>query len=260
MTVLALASVKHAPGVTTAAVSLAAAWNGDVVVMEADPSGGDVAARAHLAQEPGLLTLAAAGRRPDGALDLAPHCQSLPAGGLVVVAPSAPALASSAIATVASRLAATGRDLLVDCGRLFPASPAEAMVAAADVVLLVAEPTVTAVEHLRVRMPSPAGVSTSAVGVLLVGDRPYGPEEVEAALGVPVVGALAVDRRLDVHTARRLVCYRIQQARALRDASAGAVADRGDVATGRRGDRPGGVHRAARQPAFHRERAAGSGC
>jgi len=196
MTSIALASVKHSPGVTTAAVALAAAAGADAVVVEADPSGGDVAARARLALEPGLLTLAAAARHPMTPLDLPPHAQPLPAGGSVVVAPAAPELAASAVATVASRLPqARGAFLvLIDCGRLVAGSPAEAAVRGADALVVVTEPTVAAVEHLRARLLFLRDLNES-LSLLLVGDRPYGPGEIGATLGVPVAGVLAVNPR-----------------------------------------------------------------
>src|SRR4051794_21000932 len=90
MTAVALASLKHSPGVTTAALALATAAGDDAVAVEADASGGDVAARAGLAMEPGLLTLAAAARHENQRLDLDldPHLQRLACGTPVLVAPS----------------------------------------------------------------------------------------------------------------------------------------------------------------------------
>jgi hypothetical protein len=196
MTVVALASVKHAPGVTTAAVALAAVWHGDAVVVEADSSGGDIAARVRLPLDPGLLTLAAGGRRPGARLELSRHAQALPAGGSVVVAPVAPDLTANAVATVASRLPAAleGRHGLIDCGRLSSGSPCLHAVRGADLLIVLAEPTVTAVEHLRSRLDF-LRAATPRLAVVLVGDRPYGPTEVSEALDVPVVGAVAVDPR-----------------------------------------------------------------
>src|SRR3546814_7331924 len=90
MTVVGVLSVKHAPGATTAAVAIATASATDAVVVECDPAGGDIAARGHLAVEPGLVSLAAAGRHPTSHLDLLGHSQHLPTGVPVVVAPTAP--------------------------------------------------------------------------------------------------------------------------------------------------------------------------
>jgi hypothetical protein len=214
MTTLALASVKHAPGVTTTAVALASAWGGGAVVVEADPTGGDIAARARLPLEPGLLTLAASARHAESALDLHRHEQQLPGGGAVVVAPIEPELAGAAISTLAARLASTTADLVViDCGRLSQATASSAAFESADLAVFVLEPTVSAVEHVRMRLASPSTPRPRRTAALLVGDRPYRPADVEHALGIPVLGAIAIDPRgvAAVHTgssARRSLLVR----------------------------------------------------
>ena len=65
MTVVALASVKGSPGVTTAATALAAAWptGRQVLLVEADPFGGDLAPRYGSTVTGGLASLFAAARR-----------------------------------------------------------------------------------------------------------------------------------------------------------------------------------------------------
>lgn len=197
MTTIALASLKHSPGVTTAAVAIASAAGEDAVVIEADASGGDIAARSRLTLEPGLVTLAASGRHFGSGLDFDGHVQRLPAGGRVVVAPMEPEVAAAAIATTAPRLTAAhgARLTIVDCGRFTSSSPVRPVFRSADVVLLVLEPTVAAVEHLRRRLPSFDRPVLGRVAALLVGDRPYRPVEVEHALGITVVGSLPVDPR-----------------------------------------------------------------
>jgi MinD-like ATPase involved in chromosome partitioning or flagellar assembly len=197
MTTIALASAKHGPGVTTAAVALAAAFGDGAVVIECDPAGGDIAARTRLAVEPGLVTLAASGRHAGAALDVQRHAQPLPAGGIAVIAPADPERTATAIATIASRLChSTGAGLaVVDCGRLFPGSPSQPVLAGADLVVLVLEPTVTAVEHALARLPLLRLIGAQNVAALLVGSRPYSTTEVEHALALPVLGAIAVDPR-----------------------------------------------------------------
>lgn len=197
MTTVALFSVKHAPGVTTAAVALAAAYGDGAVVVEADPAGGDIAARSRLTLEPGLLTLAAAGRRVGTALDFSPHVQSLPGGGDVVVAPVDPDLATAAITTTAPRVAAAhgAQFTIIDCGRFSVESPARPVIRSADVAVVVIEPTVAGVEHLRARVGGLDRPILGRLAALLVGDRPYGAAEVEHAVGIPVLGSLAVDPR-----------------------------------------------------------------
>ena len=62
MSMVALASAKGAPGVTTTAVALGAVWPRRVLVAECDPAGGDLAARFRLPPEPNLVALGMAAR------------------------------------------------------------------------------------------------------------------------------------------------------------------------------------------------------
>ncbi|MBI2169367.1 MAG: chromosome partitioning protein [Actinobacteria bacterium] len=199
MTVVALTSAKHAPGVTTAALALASAWSveDEVILVEADPAGGDVAARVGLGLEPGLVTLAASSRHAGSPLAPLDHVQPLPAGGQVVAGPPSPAQATTAIASLASRfvpaLRANGHGI-VDCGRWSSTSTVGPVVADADLVLLMLEPTVSGVEHARIRLDELAA-SSRLCALLLAGERPYLPDEVAAVLGVLVAGALPADPR-----------------------------------------------------------------
>ena len=197
MSAVALASVKHSPGVTTTALALATAAGAEAVVVEADPAGGDIAARAGLALEPGLLTLAAAARHAGTRISVDAHLQHVACGAAVLVAPSSPELASGALRTIGSRLASVveGRIGFIDLGRVTDGVSALERIPGADLVLLVAEPTVAGVEHLRVRLADDRNAHSTPTAVLLVGERPYRSADVEEALGIPVVGALAVDPR-----------------------------------------------------------------
>lgn len=197
--IMALLSAKHSPGTTTTAVALALAAGG--LVVEADRQGGDVAARARVPLEPGLLTMAAAGRHPASPLPL--HTQPLPSGVEAVVAPTAPDQAEAALATVGQRLVpalrSRGAPVFVDCGRWSPVTDL-GLLGACDMVVMVTEPSVAGVEHVRARL-EPIRSAARRLAVVLVGDRPYGVAEVEAALAVPVAGPLPVDPRgaLDVY-------------------------------------------------------------
>ncbi len=197
MTAIALASLKHAPGVTTAALALAAAAGDGAIAVEADPSGGDLAARADLTLEPGLLTLAAAARHEGRRLDLDRHLQRVPCGTSVLVAPSSAKLAAAGLATIGSRLASAldGRIGFLDLGRVSDLGELALRAPGVDLALLVAEPTVAGVEHVRVHSTDQPDALPVPLAVLLVGDRPYRPSDVEGALGLPVAGALAVDPR-----------------------------------------------------------------
>jgi len=199
MSVVALASVKASPGVTTTLLALAATWptNRQLLLIEADPDGGDLAARTGLTTDPGLTSLAAAGRRElvDGELDR--HSQPLPGGVPAIVAPADGDHAARALDVVGGRLAGaaaglTGRDVLVDCGRLRPNSPAASLAVQADLLVLVARPQLDELQHLR---PALARLTDARMrpALLLIGDRPYPAAEVARVLDVPVLTPLPHD-------------------------------------------------------------------
>ena len=70
--IVALGSIRGAPGVTSWAVLLAAAWPPEFqierVVLEADPAGGVLGARYGLGVEPGVAAFLASLRRNDAEL------------------------------------------------------------------------------------------------------------------------------------------------------------------------------------------------
>jgi hypothetical protein len=89
--------------------------------------------------------------------------------------------------------------LIVDVGRLDPASPALPLLAEADVVLLVTRLSVEAVDALDVRMPALAQAADGyeRLRLLTVGDSPLGTDRVltGAATVVPVLAMVPQDRR-----------------------------------------------------------------
>ncbi|MGD9793834.1 MAG: hypothetical protein AB7V43_10170 [Acidimicrobiia bacterium] len=198
MTVVAILGSKHSPGATTLAVALGAVTSADddALVVEADPAGGDVAARAGLPLDPGLLTLAAAGRRGLTAALLDVHTQRLANGTPVLVAPSSPEHAHAAVRGLAGNMEDTLRGraglTIVDVGRWDPQSPASEILRSVDVIVAVFRPTVEGVEHLRTRLAAIPGLPVVAV---MVGEHPYRVEEVRSALGLDVVHVIADDPR-----------------------------------------------------------------
>ncbi len=90
MALIVLAADKGAPGVTTAAVAIAAVWPRPVLLAECDPAGGDLVYRlpaeggGMLNPARGLLSLAATARRGLRAGQIWEHTQRL-AGGLDVL-------------------------------------------------------------------------------------------------------------------------------------------------------------------------------
>jgi hypothetical protein len=235
MAYIAFASAKGSPGVTTAVAALAATWpvDRDLIVAELDPAGGDLIVRFDLAPEPGLVTLAAAGRRELGPGTLLAHTQSLPvadratgegaASRRALLAPVSAEQASASLTALrgglVAALAGLDADVLVDCGRLDPSSPAFDVAMGADLLVMVARPVVSEVHHLSTRL---ASISSRAVSVLMVGDRPYEVSEVAGAVGAEALGTLPADGRAasaltDGHANALRV---LRRSRLLRDARA----------------------------------------
>ena len=197
MSLLTLVSAHGSPGVTTTALALAATWPEPrgCLLVEADPFGGVIAARYGLGDSPGLSTLAATARGgfDDDAVEA--HTQRLPGGLAVLVGPPSPEEARAVWRDVSGPLTtwAASRidlDLIIDRGRIQSATG----VPDGGLALVVTRPSV---DQLR-----PAGIRQAAlaeagidVSLLLVGDRPYGADEVVATMQVPVAGAVAWDPR-----------------------------------------------------------------
>lgn len=199
---VAICSVKGSPGVTTFSLALAARWpnpHASCVVVEADPAGGDVAARFDQPTTPGLVSLAAASRRDDDPRLVWRHTQALPGGLPVVVAPVGAEQTRAALTALddADSLHRAGRAdkavVVVDCGRLDPGSPAAAFLHAADHALVMVRAHAADLAHLASRL---AAISRRArqVHVLLVGPG-HTAGEVARELGVPVLGTVPDDRR-----------------------------------------------------------------
>jgi hypothetical protein len=189
VTLIALASAKGSPGVTTLALALAHVWPRPVLLAECDPAGGDIAA-GYLAgaADPGrnLLDLTVAARRTDLDSALRSHLVALDDSGSRSVLPGlrGPEQAA-AVASWWGRIAAMFADLhdlrelhdlrdgddpshrhvddranlggtaaavdvLADCGRLAADHPPTAVLRRADVAVLVMRPTLRSISHARV--------------------------------------------------------------------------------------------------------------
>jgi hypothetical protein len=171
--------------------------------VEADPAGGDLVARFQLPPEPNLVSLGMVARR--GRLtpeEVWGHTQRLPRGLAVLTGLRAGGQARglgrlwSLLPAALSQLDA---DVLVDCGRLVADTAAEDLVRRAEVVVLVARPTVEGVLHLANRLEALGRLGVTAE-VVLVGEQPFDRAGVQQALvgeGItaPVRGVLADDPR-----------------------------------------------------------------
>jgi hypothetical protein len=204
---IALASLKASPGVTTAALALAALWPGEqkVLAVEADPAGGDLAARFGINPVPGLVSLSAAARREHRARSAFEHAQQLPGGLPLIAAPASAEQASSAL----ELLAGDGQQLwenlaqdpgvvaVVDCGRLDPGSHTHQIIAAADVALLVARPTLDECDRLAKSLDTlalRAEATGTELGLVLAGPG-FEREQVQASMRMRVWAQLPHDRK-----------------------------------------------------------------
>lgn len=199
MSLTCLCSAHGSPGVTTISLALVGVWpeRRRTLLMEADPWGGMLTARLGLSDHPGLVSLAAAGRHGLDEGLVWQHAQRAGDGVAVIVAPPSPDHARSALADLVRPLAdwssaQDSMDVVADCGRLTPDPVSLPFLQQADRVLMVVRPTVDQLRPAARRVEALDGLGVEA-SLLLVGETPYGPEEVAASFGVPVAGSVVWD-------------------------------------------------------------------
>jgi len=202
MTLITVASFSGSPGVTTAALGIAACWpaDADPLLAEADPSGGDLQAWFGLPDTPGMVSLAAAARRAGGPDLLAGHAARLPGGLQALPGPVGASQAHAAASQLAAvgyepvtAAAAAGQVIVTDCGRLAPGTPVTPLLDAADVLLVVTTGDAAALAHVHARLGALA--DTAGHTELLLSGRlgPYPAAEISDTLGVTVAGRLPWD-------------------------------------------------------------------
>lgn len=195
---ITLGSLRSA-GVTTAALALARTWPEErsVLLAEADPAGGTLAASLGRHTDPGLQSLAADARRGLGPGAVATHTQPLSESAALLLAPTAGERVRAALAMLGdfdAVLGAFAGDVVVDCGRLDVASPVLSSFGAADLSLLVVRPELADLQALS-SMVEARGLSRigERLGLVVVGSGPYRTDEIADALGISVVGSLPTD-------------------------------------------------------------------
>ncbi|TDO47837.1 hypothetical protein EV643_108151 [Kribbella sp. VKM Ac-2527] len=180
MALVALASAKGSPGVTTASLVLGALWPRQVLLAECDPSGSDVAIRMTapggqpLNSDRGLVSLAAASRKGLGDEVILAHSQQLDGGLDVMLGVRAPEQVGG-MGGLWSPLGLTfnqmqSADVLADCGRIGASSPQLPVIQAARLVVLVCTATGSSVAHLRERLSTLIHHVDARLGVMVVAD------------------------------------------------------------------------------------------
>ncbi len=209
MRTIALFSIKGSPGVTTLACGIGAVWPTDrrVVIMEADPAGGDLCTRFLLPDSPGLMTLALSARgNNSGILDIDQHVQVLPGGLEVLIGPpnSDAALSLDREVVALSQLIAISTndiDLIIDCGRVSPALQSQmAILERADIAIMVSPLDARVVTHAesmitRINTARKRWQGEPPVKVVMCGSGGAKPRELADALEAELIGSMPVDNQ-----------------------------------------------------------------
>ncbi|WP_207123133.1 hypothetical protein [Actinocatenispora comari] len=220
MSVVMICRAKAGGCVTTTAVAIGACWPDPrpVTVVEADVSGGSLAARARLQPSRGVMQWVAAAESGRPASVLLAECRlPLPGLGIGVVcappdqlrSPATTAIkAEAAVEAVSSTRAAiralTGQPrllqvgaeavLLVDVGHLEPESSAWPLASQVDAVVVCVAPRLDGLAA-GLRLAGQLTRRCHSVRLVTVGDGDYRDSEIQQACPVPMLGHVPDDPR-----------------------------------------------------------------
>lgn len=186
---------------TTTCVALAASWPivDDVVVLEADPSGGSLAAWLDTPTTPNLATIVASAGTSGTVADTVWSMTQHSAAGIRFIAAPVRAIAArraidEAVAAIVPALASASTTVLADLGRGVPVSP---IVRWASTVVVVHHQTgrSAAAESVRLertleRIEQVALLDTDLV-VAVIGNVPFDPAEIESLVASTATGTIA---------------------------------------------------------------------
>ena len=190
---------------TTTCVALAAGWpvDDDVLILEADPSGGSLAGWLDTPNSPSLATIVANARDPshDEATSTVSTMTQRSGSGISFVSaplrslPARRAIAEASVAVVPA-LAASGAIVLADLGRRDPIDLPAAIVESAATTLVVhrQHAASAAAEAVRldrlVEIVEVLAVSAHDLVLAVVGRDPFDPAEIAQHVDTSVPGAL----------------------------------------------------------------------
>lgn len=159
--ILAVCADKGSPGVTTLATALGVCWPQERLLLEADPSGGDLAFRARttdgqfLPAEPGLVSLAAVARTGLRSREIPTFAQPTSWGVPVIAGPPGANACQPLRAlwpAVADVAAGWSGVAIADLGRFQQGHAAAAVARAATTVIVLSRVGVEDLYHLRERV------------------------------------------------------------------------------------------------------------
>lgn len=198
--IVSVGSIRGAPGSTSWALLLAAAWPDahavERVVLEADPAGGVLGARYGFGVDPGVVRLVTSARRNDSPdLPLYDIARNLDDGMWVIPGPESAERArgvwNESAVEVAQRLSVDDRVWVLDLGRLEETNPSCAFVRHAAMTVLVVGPRSEDLVQLPSRVDSLRVAATGSIGVLVAGRSGF--DQVEIAQFARADRAWAVD-------------------------------------------------------------------
>lgn len=188
---IAIGSAKGSPGATSLALLLAAVWPRPTVLLEADPSGGDLAYRCKAAHggapysDRGIVRLAASVRTGAPDSDALLSQAQLLAGGVNLVQGVESATQGRGLTGLWPAIAAACRaasvDVIADLGRLEQASATMPIAQAADVTLMVATARLDSAMHLVHRVPEVAAAISGVHAAPRIVPVIVGPDSSSAA-------------------------------------------------------------------------------
>lgn len=212
MSIIIMASVTGAPGVTTTGLGVALSWPGDVLLIDADRDGGQAGLAGYFkgirAENCGLVELAKvyrSGNSIEGSIlhhSLAlrsprEHRRHFLPGftNPATVVMFAPLWHEFAEAFRA--LSNTGMDVVIDAGRLGPEGLPPALFECSDVLAIVCRSSLRGLAALPPALSMLSERAENAdvdLGLVVVGpDRPYSCKEIAAQFGLPVLAGLPFD-------------------------------------------------------------------
>lgn len=221
MTVIALASAKGSPGVTTTALALTIVWPRPVFLIEADVVGGSSILagwmRADVEHDRSLVDAHIAHRHGELGERLHSLTMSIPPSEadstrrLLAAIPRSMHAAAveplwQPLADLAVELDDAGTDVIVDAGRLHAAHGPRPLLRAAGAVLVVARANLPAIAALAATLGpvkddlAVRGTGDDTLALLTIGQpspgpigRLYSPREIRNELRTPVLGTISFD-------------------------------------------------------------------